>query len=202
MISAARSPNEAKPWILTCPAPPGIRFGEVAEVRASGTSTEHHHRNGRCACCEQPTYTGLNHLETPVLVPRRNPATPPCERYRKCAEGRGRIGPRLRSKQPTERLRPVAQRPSPKTGDRVATLIIGAVWRLDRSLDLTPAARVDVAVPMGSRRGNPYVSMTVLIGLGVRIGSAWRCTSLHASSSRRKIMVARSEIGVMVRAAG
>ncbi len=42
-----------------------------------------------------------------------------------------------------------------------------------------------------------YVSMVVLTGRAVVIGSAWRCAIFQVSPSRRKIMVTRSAIGAM-----
>ena len=78
----------------------------------------------------------------------------------------------------------------------LAALIIGGDWRPD--LACRPDARVDVAQRERDRgEASTYVSMTVLISRGVVMGSAWRCTIFQASASCRKIMVARSEIGVM-----
>jgi Domain of unknown function (DUF4386) len=42
-----------------------------------------------------------------------------------------------------------------------------------------------------------YVSITVLIGRAVVMGSAWRCATFQVSPSRRKIMVTRSVNGTM-----
>jgi hypothetical protein len=65
-------------------------------------------------------------------------------------------------------------------------------------------ARLHAAEEGAKRRGNSYpdpvnswVSTTVLIGRGDMIGSAWRCTILQVSPSRRKIMVTRSATGLM-----
>ena len=63
------------------------------------------------------------------------------------------------------------------------------------------AAPARISDASGVRPGpiDRYVSMVVLIGRRLVIGSAWRCATFQVSPSRRKIKVTRRAIGLMSR---